>query len=105
MKILNLTKNPATIEQLKADIVDLDREDLMALKVWLEFKELPDDHEIIARAEKIANLTSKYLLEDALIEGPPWLITPLSHELYGRGINPLFQFVSKKNEIGFILAL
>lgn len=99
--IINLTQHPATADQRAAGVVDLQGQELAALKELLTFADLPSREDIAARAEQIAGLAVLNGLggedEDpaplqAMIGGAPYLMAPLEWALQNQGITPVYAF-------------
>lgn len=100
--IVNLTQHPASADQIAVGVVDLAGEALADLKEALTFGELPDEQEIRARAEHIAELAcyndmggdegDSPMPQQGMIGGALWLMAPLAAELMARGIEPVFAF-------------
>ena len=96
--ILNLTQHAATADQRAAGVVDLEGEQLMALKALLTFGRFPTAFEVSLMAQAIARLAADFLRHDdhdrrrAMIGGAPYLMAPLEHALVAEGIQPLFAF-------------
>lgn len=107
MSILNLTQHPATPEQVKAGVVDLQGEQLQFVKDLLTFEEIPDSQEIQRRAEKLAYFGMFYDPENignpipvgwAMIGGAPFFMSALEKALRERGVTPMYAF-SKRESI------
>lgn len=99
--IINLTQHPSTADQRAAGVVDLQNQELAALKELLTFNDLPSREDIATRAEQIAGLAVLNGLggedEDpvplqAMIGGAPYLMAPLEWALQNQGITPVYAF-------------
>lgn len=116
--ILNLTQHAATADQLAAGVFDLPPARRADLQSLLTFGELPDEQEILARAEQIAGLAAMYASSEdhavddgllpegdaggfalhAMIGGALWLMAPLAAALREQGIEPVFAFSTRETE-------
>jgi len=101
--IINLTQHSSTPEQ---GVVDLQGQELEALRESLTFRDLPTPEELEARAEYIAELAIHNGLggedddpfpEAAMIGGAPYLMAPLEQALLARGIAPLYAFSRRES--------
>jgi len=92
--ILNLTQHPATPEQKQAGVVDLDEPLASELRYMLTFYRIPSKHEVVARANGIAEMAYAYEPRPkyAMIGGAPFLMAPLEKALLARGISPVYAF-------------
>jgi len=104
MKIINLTKTPATFEQKEAGVIDLPTDRQAVLNAVLTFNDLPGKDDIFAIASAIrkiafdllSNPASKYFIAPgeryAMIGGPVFLMSALEHVLRCSHITPLYSF-------------
>ena len=98
--ILNLTQHPATDVQRVLGVVDMDGDDLIALRRALTFESCPSRENIIARATRIVYLAcaNRMVMERgeqpraAMIGGAGYLMSALEARLSARGIEPLHAF-------------
>lgn len=96
--IVNLTQHPATPEQRAVGVVDLEGEQLAALKAALTFAGIPTRAEIGERAQRIAEL-AHILGEDctqAMVGGAGYLMPALERALWDRAIEPLHAFTVRE---------
>lgn len=109
MSTMNLTQHQATADQIAAGVFDLPAATRADLQALLTFGELPDEHEIRARAEQIAGIAALCSsAEDrggaggvaiqAMIGGALWLMAPLAAALRECGIEPVFAFSVRETE-------
>lgn len=90
MNILNLTQHEATIEQIKAGVIEpAAKEEVVKL---LTFEELPTSGEILSRAEKLASLAEESGCRRVMIGGAPFLMSKLEAALKGKGLVPMYAF-------------
>jgi len=92
VRILNLTRHPATPEQKAAGVVDFSEEGRRQFSRLLTFDELPSSDEIWQRALLIASSAKRDDPEAAMIGGAPFLMAPLEKALRMVGITPLYAF-------------
>lgn len=93
--ILNLTQHPATPEQIAQGVVDLGGEDLAALKVLLNFEEIPVVAELPGRAIAVAEIAIRAtngVLTECMIGGAPFFMRPLEQALLMAGYRPVYAF-------------
>ena len=97
---INLTQHAATAEQTAAGVVDLGERDLARLQKLLTFGSPPDEQEIRARADAIAEIAalSSPFPRRAMIGGALWLMSPLAVSLWRLGIEPVFAFSVRETE-------
>ncbi len=111
MSTMNLTQHAATADQIAAGVFDLPANMRTELQALLTFSELPDEQEILARAEQIAGMAAFHaddgpLPDDdeggfalhAMIGGALWLMAPLAAALREQGIEPVFAFSVRETE-------
>lgn len=100
--MINITQHAATPDQVAAGVMDLPSEERAGLQELLTFEQLPDAGEIIARAERIAEMAKRSLEgradRAAMIGGAMWLMAPLAAALRASGIEPLFAFSVRETE-------
>lgn len=106
--ILNLTQYPATAEQRKAGVIDMEGTQLQVLKKFLTFGSLPTKQEIQKRAKQIAEFALLYDPQNtgtgiqinlAMIGGAPYfLLSELEKALKQYDITPLYAY-SKKGKL------
>jgi hypothetical protein len=100
--ILNLTQHLATPEQAAAGVVDLQGDQLQALKRALTFDTLPTQQEVQDRAFFIVRLAFANALGDdmdadpmpthAMIGGAPFLMSALESALLDECVRPVYAF-------------
>lgn len=92
--ILNLTQHKATPEQIAAGVVDLSDADRALLQSALTFNEIPEEADLLARAESIAMMVAGHpdRPRSAMIGGAPYFMRPLENALWHWGIRPLYAF-------------
>lgn len=95
MQIINLTQHDATKSQRDAGVVDLEGARLSLLKQLLTFDSFPTKEEIVARAEKIAEMAAESGCAAAMIGGAPWILSPLERGLRKKGIKPYYAFSAR----------
>lgn len=118
MSTMNLTQHAATADQLAAGVFDLPAAARADLQTLLTFGDLPDEQEIRARAEQIADLAAMHASAEhradddgampvgdlggfafsAMIGGALWLMAPLAAALRDQGIKPVFAFSVRETE-------
>jgi len=96
--ILNLTQHPATVEQLKAGVIDLGEKEKMTLQCLLTFDELPTQQEIAKRAKAISALAMREHVSNVMVGGAPYLMAPLETTLRAIGISPMYSFSQRVSE-------
>ncbi len=94
--IINLTQHQASVEQRAAGVVDLQGEELKALKELLTFENLPSKDEIQERALSIRELLPAFF-DRAMIGGAPYLMGALEKELSSVGIRPVYSFTRRES--------
>ena len=102
--IMNLTQHPATDVQRVLGVVDMDGDDLIALRRALTFESIPTRDNIVARATRIVYLAcaNRLVLERgdqpraAMIGGAGYLMSALEARLSARGIEPLHAFTLRE---------
>lgn len=103
MTILNLTQHKATMEQIKAGVVDLPSDVSPIVRNLLTFDDIPSPLTLIERAEAIAAIAAECASgedrEDgegfalsAMIGGAPFFMAPLERALLDAGITPVYAF-------------
>jgi hypothetical protein len=100
--IINLTQHDATPDQVAAGVVDLRGEELVRLRRFLTFEEIPSSGHIDDRAISIAHLAIHNGLggddgenlhaHAAMIGGAPYLMASLERELRELGVDPIYAF-------------
>jgi hypothetical protein len=95
--IINLTQHPATAEQIAAGVVDLQGEQLEALKAALTFDDIPQYGEMARRAEIIADIAESCTGVGprpvyAMLGGAPFFMAILDSAIHDRGMFPIFAF-------------
>lgn len=91
-RIVNLTEQPATWQQLSEDVVDLSDEQRNKLQKLLSFTRLPQENLLAARADDLAQMAVANSATHALIAGAPYLMHHLVDALKAEGIQPLYAF-------------
>ena len=98
MTIINLTQHAATAEQLAAGVFDVPNEGARReLLMQLTFGDLPEDGEIVERAEALASIAMAFGARAAMIGGAPYLMSTLERELREGGITPLYAFSRRES--------
>ena len=98
MTIINLTQHAATAEQLAAGVFDVPNEGARReLLMQLTFNDLPEDGEIVERAEALASIAGAFGARAAMIGGAPYLMSTLERELREGGITPLYAFSRRES--------
>jgi len=98
MTIINLTQHAATAEQLAAGVFDVPNEGARReLLMQLTFNDLPEDGEIVERAEALASIAGAFGARAAMIGGAPYLMSALERELREGGITPLYAFSRRES--------
>lgn len=93
--ILNLTQHPATPEQIAQGVVDLSGDDLAALKMLLNFEELPEADDLPRRAIEVAEIAiraTRGVVSECMIGGAPFFMRPLEQALLMAGFRPVYAF-------------
>lgn len=88
--ILNLTQHIASPEQIADGVVEPQNKG--KVRETLTFLTLPSRDEIVAAAQKLADIAENARAEDAMIGGAPFLMAALEAELILRGIEPVYAF-------------
>lgn len=97
-EIINLTQHAATDDQIAAGVFEIPTAVRAELQALLTFNSLPDDAEILARAEKITGMAVGYGAKSAMIGGALWLMAPLASALREQGMKPVFAFSVRETE-------
>ena len=98
MKIVNLTQHPASAEQLAAGVFDVPGDGARReLLMQLTFNDLPEDGEIVERAEALASIAGAFGARAAMIGGAPYLMSALERELRDSGVVPLYAFSRRES--------
>ena len=98
MTIINLTQHAATAEQLAAGVFDVPNEGARReLLMQLTFNDLPEDGEIVERAEALASIAGAFGARAAMIGGAPYLMSTLERELRDSGVVPLYAFSRRES--------
>ena len=100
MTIINLTQHKATQDQKDAGVVDLPDKLRDQLVELLTFDDLPDSHEVINRANKIAWMIDHFVKSKptaAMIGGAPFLMPVLDKALRNYGHTPLYAFSKRES--------
>ena len=95
--IVNLTQHPATQDQGKEGVFNLEGEDLVRLKQLLTFEEMPNMDHVRGRAKIIAQIASDYGCERAMIGGAPFLMASLGEALKEEGITAVYAFSRRES--------
>ena len=107
-KTLNLTKQPATLEQLRAGVIDVNPADIDTIRRVLTFAECPDAFVLRCRAEKLAIFAEGLCREQGasrvMISGPTYFVPPLERALKGRGLTVVYDFTLLFKNRGFVAA-
>lgn len=93
--ILNLTQHPATPEQIAQGVVDLSGDDLAALKMLLNFEELPEADDLPRRAIEVAEIAiraTRGVVSECMIGGAPFFMRALEQALLMAGFRPVYAF-------------
>ena len=90
--MINLTQHPASADQIAAGVQDLPAHDRAVLVGLLTFNVLPDQQDILHRADCVADMAFSTGAGTAMIGGALWLMAPLATALRARGILPSFAF-------------
>lgn len=98
MKILNLTKNNATFEQIQDGCFEVsDKQFVDELHKLLSFNDiaLPTKQEMIERAKRLVNLAMQHNAKCVMLDNsiPSFLISILENELKQNGIKPFHSFM------------
>jgi hypothetical protein len=91
-RILNLTQHIASLEQVAADVWNLQDEDRKALLRNLTFEYLPSSRELDEAVAEIVSLAVKHGANFVMIGGAPFLMPRLDAGLRKAGITPLYAF-------------
>ncbi len=86
--MLNLTQHPSTPEQRAQGVVDLEGEDLQALRGLLPFEQPPTAGELAARATMVAGLAVRHGATSAMVGGAPFFMAPLEQVLHRHAVQP-----------------
>lgn len=93
-RIINLTEQPATWQQLSEDVVDLSEAERARVQKLVTFNHLPQENLLAARAADLAQIAVQAGATHALIAGAPYLMHHLVDALKAEGVQPLFAFPS-----------
>ena len=98
MKILNLTKNNATYEQIQDGCSEVsDKQFVDELHKLLSFDDiaLPTKQEMVERAKRLVNLAMQHNVKCVMLDNsiPSFLISILENELKQNRIKPLHSFM------------
>ena len=98
MKILNLTKNNATYEQIQDGCFEVsDKQFVDELHKLLSFDDiaLPTKQEMVERAKRLVNLAIQHNAKCVMLDNsiPSFLISILENELKQNGIKPFYSFM------------
>lgn len=100
-RVLNLTKHPATAEQLAEGVFDLHPQHREKLRGLLTFDALPPAIEVAVNAELAADLAADVAAaagcRHVMIGGAPFLMAPLQRALKQRGLIPLYAFSRRES--------
>lgn len=95
-KILNLTQQDATPEQVAAGVVDPSPELKEKIRRALTFDYLPTGEELVHRAGALARMAAEGCkrigCRKVMIGGAPYFMNPLVEALYDWHLLPLFAF-------------
>jgi hypothetical protein len=89
MRIVNLTKNPATPEQIAAGVVDLQGSSLEILKRFMVIEEPQSETYMQSAAGILASLVVAADAEAALVDGASFFASTLETALKERNIKPM----------------
>jgi len=78
MKILNLTLNSSTKEQIDQGVVDLTESDKKLLIECLTFDHMPTYIQMVDKAEIIEDIVKKYNVDAAMIDCKPFFLPILA---------------------------
>lgn len=93
MKILNLTQNKATPEQVAAGVIDIDEgNDMFALCSALNFGSLPDSLDMAERAIKLCKIAKRCEADAVMLGGAPYFMPVLSAAMKQHGFRVFFAF-------------
>lgn len=98
IKILNLTQHPATKEQKKEGVVDLEGKDLEMLKELITFDEMPDKKNLELASYGLINIAKKHGFNNVLIGGACYFMPILDKIMKDHNINAFYAY-SKRNAI------
>ena len=96
MKILNLTKNNATFEQIQDGCFEVaDKKFVDEIHKLLSFYDLPNKQEMNERAKRLVNLAIEHDAKCVMLDNsiPSFFISILENELKQNGIKPLHSFM------------
>jgi hypothetical protein len=90
MKIINLTRLPATPGQIAAGVVNLEGNSLDILMSLTAFEEPPSKDFMRAAAGVLASIAAALEAEAAMVHVAPFFISTLEEALKEYGIKPLY---------------
>ena len=94
-QIINLTKHPATPEQILAGVVDLPDQVRKDIKKWTFFPHVPTLHDIgVAASEIVKHLEDVEINTEMVLigGGAPWLLPTLRSMLVNMGKRPMMLY-------------
>ena len=95
MRILNLTQHPASEEQKAAGVEEPENKE--EVKRLLTFREIPPGHELVRRANVLANRAAEARYQHVMIGGAPFFMSALERALGDWGIQPLYAFSRRES--------
>jgi hypothetical protein len=96
MSILNLTQHPATIDQIKAGVVDLPTKKFNILRDLLTFDAIPTTGQMQYRAKQIIKLVPKNN-HHVMLGGAPYMMPVLDQMVRESGLIPLYAFSKRES--------
>jgi len=101
MRVLNLTPNATTEAQHNAGVMSVRGYVEIELHACYNIVSPVTAEDIMSKVSTLVDIAQTQYATHAIIDGPAWLMPPLSIALYAVGIIPLFPMTQNSTHIEF----